>query len=181
MGTFSFLMFAVFGITAAYLGFNAGYKRWRKRRAIELHACTCCPPADDASESASRIHLFLSNRLYKCDLMDCTREEVLGFSYQNEKDYISNGGSWTELIRLAHALGCEVVVRKVTDEPLDIERSVDSEVRKRMREEWRRAQDKYYDYNASWRYRRHDEKRKTLEDFYEEGGVMDTLHKAGKI
>lgn len=183
MSTFSLWLLCIIGIFVASWGFGWGYGYWRYKRAVELHACTDCPPSDDAIESAKTISSFLSKRAWVCHLTACTDKNILGFSNEDARNYLSNYYSWVAPIRIAHALGCEILVRQVTDEPEDIERKVDTEVRSKMRKEWYAAYKKRDAYMGvgSWYDLREGNPIKSIEDFYEEGGALDTLRKAGKI
>lgn len=154
------------------LGYLFGKRRYNED--VERGTETECATSDDAYESARNIRKFLFKRAWVCDTDKCSKENVRGISNE-EKFRALLGGGWVVPVRIAHALGCELIVRQVTGTPAPAGEE-DNEVRSRMRREW------YAGYKprpgvAS----ENDGRPKPINDFYEKDGVMDTLRRAGKI
>ena len=178
MSTLEYLfLFTVVASVAACVFANV-YGRWRYKGALLNKGCTEVPPMDDAIKSAEEIGSFLSKRAWACGCSWCKNKKITGYDDAYASDlFWGKNNEVARFIRMCHALGCEVIVRERREDCGDIEESVTDEareVRTKMRKEWYAAWEKSHRVthyiNTSY-----------VENFYEPGGILDTLKKAGKL
>ena len=95
---------------SSYYMYRIGFGLYQVFYAKKIHACTTCPPPDDAIESSREVMCFFYNRC---------REMKLDMSEQELKRALINAEKKLEdFCRLCHALGCEVVFQKVSNEDI---------------------------------------------------------------
>ena len=139
------------------------YFRRKYKMAIIDHASgTEVPPSNDSAKSLKDIGEFLTRRQWAYSL--CESSAYL----------IKYSEPLRRFIRLAHALGCEVIVRQVDDNRPDGDD--DKEQRTTMRKEWY-AVDKKKEKPIPWDM----SKEREMEELYKQDGIIDTLRKAGKL
>lgn len=110
MDTFDLIIFSVFAPFVIYYAYRLGFGSFQATAAEKMKASTICPPPDDAIESAREIERFLHGiaREIGADLSaDCIRNRL------------KDGMDTEELVRMCHALGCELVIRKVSDTDIE--------------------------------------------------------------
>jgi len=89
-----------------YLAYRYGYGSHQAKYAKKFHASTSLPPRDDADKSARTVMSYLYRR---CEEMNLdTKEKGIKRAFDNI-EYLHD---W---IRMFHAFGCEMVIRKVAD------------------------------------------------------------------
>lgn len=108
---FSIIMIGGLGPVVCYYAFRLGYGFCQSDKAKKLNACTTCPPPDDAIASKQETDSFLF------EIAEKRVDEQIYHSLQTE-----DSTQIVEFFRLCHALGCEVVIRKVSND--DIEETV---------------------------------------------------------
>lgn len=110
MDTFDLIIFSVFAPFVIYYAYRLGFGSFQATAAEKMRASTICPPPDDAIESSREIERFLHGiaREIGADLSaDCIRNRL------------KDGMDTEELVRMCHALGCELVIRKVSDTDIE--------------------------------------------------------------
>ena len=172
------LMFSVIGVMVAVCYYVCSY--YQHKAAILYHACTKSHPMDDAIKSATAIGYFLGARRQPVMIMFCYDELILGYDIKMAEDvFKGKEGVLIHFIHILHSLGCELVVRTVNDDSSDIEEGAPSKLRTLMRQEFAKAQKEKFDYTGC--HSGHFGPYKSVPDFFEPGGILDTLYKAGKL
>lgn len=111
MSLFDYIIICSLGPFAVLFAFRFGKSIFQFPRAKKWHACTICPPPDDAIKSAEIIKSFLMKRCVELNV-DIQKSYV---------DEMINYGDCSQFIQLCHALGCELVIRKVCDKDIEID------------------------------------------------------------
>lgn len=88
-----------------------GYNRHRKKLCQELHAAYQFPWPDDATTCQSAIDLFLYNA--QKSIAEPSEESLLWKMPDRRSEDINF------FIRMCHALGCEIVIRRVADHDIE--------------------------------------------------------------
>lgn len=104
----------VTGLLIALVGivFLWGYNRQRKKLCQELHAAYQFPWPDDATKCQDAIQAFLRKA-----------ERNIAVPSDEMKIWESPDSSSSDInffIRMCHALGCEIVIRRVADHDIEI-------------------------------------------------------------
>ena len=131
----------------------------------KLHACDFIPSPHEANLFAVELNKFLFNIAKESSIEGCNLNIITGCK---SKNFPSFGHRISSFVQLCHALGCEVVIRRVNDDASDIEEGAPVELRNKMRKEWAEA-------------RKHAIGRNVNHEHFEPGGILDTLCKAGKL
>lgn len=103
----------VVGLLGVFIGFSFlwGYNRHRKKLCRELHAAYLYPYTDSAIKSQSEIYYFL--RKAGREVAAPTEEHQL-WQLLSDRD-----PDIRFFIRMCHALGCEIVIRRVADHDIE--------------------------------------------------------------
>lgn len=110
MSTFEFFIYCVLSsvfFPIGYYFYRLGYGSYQAEFAKKFHASTSLPPKDDASKSYQAVKSFLYSRCKERNLD--IREKGLARAFENIDIKLEH---W---ILVFHALGCEMVIRKVAD------------------------------------------------------------------
>lgn len=90
----------------AYFITSALYQDWKARK---LNICSHCPPSEDSYRSENRVNCFFEK---------LAEEKGINIDSFHEWKYAKDSARF---IRVVHALGCEMVIRKVSDEDIEEE------------------------------------------------------------
>lgn len=134
-----FLIFIIFCIVIILAVFITCYRHYDKRKALTLPKEAPCH-TDDSLKSAKAIGTFLHERAelagisFEPERSEYTSKEffILKSIYKKETNAIYNGkaAGVVVLCRMAHQLGCNVIVREITESGLDDMRT-EEELQKR--------------------------------------------------
>ena len=91
--------------------YRLGYGSAQSDYAKKFHASTTCPPPDDAIKSAEEVKSFLYDICWERGID--TEEKGMSRAFGNVDRELAN------FIRYFHALGLELVIRKVSDFDID--------------------------------------------------------------
>lgn len=106
MDTFDLIIFSVFAPFVICYAYRLGFGSFQATAAEKMKASTICPPPDDAIESSREIERFLYS---------IANETGANLSAGCIRNRLKDGMDTKELVRMCHALGCELVIRKVSD------------------------------------------------------------------
>ena len=97
------------GVGAAV--FAVIYGRYRLKMALEFKACKEIPPTDDAEMSLKKMMSFICFRMKELDFPAIHNDGVHPFTMLDTFGDVSKSPEIVTLINMAHAVGCEVVLR----------------------------------------------------------------------
>ena len=108
---FNIILIVGIGPIVCYYAFRFGFGLCQNSKAKELNACTTCPPPDDAIESKRNIDRYIY-RIAEERGIDINQPFFKEMMNVPDKVII-------QIFRLAHALGCEFVFRRISDHDVE--------------------------------------------------------------
>lgn len=108
---FNILLIFGLGPVVCYYAFRFGFGLCQNSKAKELNACTTCPPPDDAIESKRNLERYIYRA---AEEQGIDTDQPFFKEMMNISDKVI-----IQTFRLAHALGCEFVFRKVCNKDIE--------------------------------------------------------------